>query len=195
MRTSARAPLVLLVLAAIALAVDGPVAEALEGRALAATLRTALAVAAVAVAAVSLAALRVRSAGRLAAFGVGFLVEEVVLFLLAEPWTPLWWTGQVAGAVGAGAIAWAAWTTLAADERRRQEAAFGRLRRDLVNVAAHEVATPLTPIKIQSVLLRRAVEAGDREAALRALGVLERNVEKLGEAGRAVQARTGEVRP
>lgn len=75
-------------------------------------------------------------------------------------------------------------------EEDRREAAQGRMLReqveaesqfktDFLNRAAHELATPLTPIVLQLDMLKRflANVAGERER--RSIDVLERNVERL----------------
>lgn len=56
---------------------------------------------------------------------------------------------------------------------------FDRLRSRFINMAAHELYTPITPIKLQVESLRKAAEAGDLDRANRSLDVIHRNVNRL----------------
>lgn len=53
---------------------------------------------------------------------------------------------------------------------------------DFVNAVAHELATPLTSTMLQLRGLRRLIEDGTRDQRVRALDMLERNVNRLGDA-------------
>lgn len=54
-----------------------------------------------------------------------------------------------------------------------------RLKSDFYNAAAHELGTPLTPIKVQLQLLKGMVEAnGDRQQR-KSIEILDRNVDRL----------------
>jgi signal transduction histidine kinase len=67
---------------------------------------------------------------------------------------------------------------LAAANRRLLE--LDRTRRDLVNLAAHEMSTPLTPIRLQAALLRSGKKGPLTESQERALEIMERNLGRVG---------------
>ncbi len=56
---------------------------------------------------------------------------------------------------------------------------FDRLRSRFINMAAHELYTPITPIKLQVEALRKTTASGDMERAGRSLDVIHRNVNRL----------------
>jgi signal transduction histidine kinase len=58
--------------------------------------------------------------------------------------------------------------------------AVNQARIAFINTAAHELNTPLTPIRIQMELLNRAVAKGDQEGAKRSAMVMDRNFHRLG---------------
>lgn len=56
-----------------------------------------------------------------------------------------------------------------------------RERMQFLNNAAHELGTPLTPIRLQVHLLRNRLRAAGRDAAeMRAIDIIDRNFERLG---------------
>lgn len=62
---------------------------------------------------------------------------------------------------------------------------------ELANAVAHELATPLTSMMLEVRGLRRIIEHGSPEQRVRALDVVERNVNRLGDAAaRIVQHAT-----
>jgi PAS domain S-box-containing protein len=69
------------------------------------------------------------------------------------------------------------------EARIATEAELERLRRtdefrvEFINSTAHELSTPLTPLMLSAVSLRR--DLGDRDAAERHLGVIQRAVDRL----------------
>ncbi|MCA1813158.1 MAG: PAS domain-containing sensor histidine kinase [Halobacteriales archaeon] len=76
----------------------------------------------------------------------------------------------------------------AEEERRRSEERaaeiarlrdLDRLKTQFINTAAHELCTPLTPIKLQVEMLREGKAAGLTPAQLRSLQILDRNVDRL----------------
>lgn len=54
-----------------------------------------------------------------------------------------------------------------------------RFKTQFLNVAAHELSTPLTPIRLQLAILRRNVEASALPREMRSLDILDRNVGRL----------------
>lgn len=79
----------------------------------------------------------------------------------------------------------AAEVALHTSEERLREAyerlqAVDRDRTQFLNNAAHELATPLTPIKLQLRLLRLADEADETVNARKAIEILDRNFQRLG---------------
>lgn len=56
---------------------------------------------------------------------------------------------------------------------------FDRLRTRFINMAAHELYTPITPIKLQVEALTKAAQSGDTGRTERALEVIHRNVNRL----------------
>ena len=54
--------------------------------------------------------------------------------------------------------------------------------REFANAVAHELATPLTSTMLQVRGLRKLIEDGTREQRIRALDILECNVNRLGDA-------------
>lgn len=73
----------------------------------------------------------------------------------------------------------------AANDRLRD---LDRFRTQFINNAAHELGTPLTPIKIQMHLLRKALAEGTPERAeeVKRVLVLERNLERLADLARDI---------
>ncbi len=65
------------------------------------------------------------------------------------------------------------------DEQIRALQDVDRLHRDFINTAAHELATPMTPLRLQLHLLERALAAGSQEKAARALASIETSVARL----------------
>jgi signal transduction histidine kinase len=61
-------------------------------------------------------------------------------------------------------------------ERLRE---LDRFKTDFLNAAAHELNTPLTPLQLQLHILLKADEMGNAEARSRALGIIQRNVERM----------------
>lgn len=57
---------------------------------------------------------------------------------------------------------------------------IARIKTQFLNTAAHELATPMTPVRIQVHLLRQAVARGDFTHAERSLDILDRNAQRLG---------------
>jgi PAS domain S-box-containing protein len=57
--------------------------------------------------------------------------------------------------------------------------ALDAFKTQFINTAAHELGTPLTPIKVQMHLLRRMRLGGQSEEERRALDILDRNLERL----------------
>lgn len=69
-----------------------------------------------------------------------------------------------------------------AQERQREIERLKELdayKTQFINTAAHELGTPLTPIRLQLHMLRRAPPEAIREDQQRALGILDRNVMRL----------------
>src|SRR5262249_50746642 len=64
------------------------------------------------------------------------------------------------------------------EQRRLQE--IDRLKTQFINNAAHELATPLTPIKLQSHLLKVGSLGPLNEQQQKAVSVVARNVDQLG---------------
>ncbi|MGQ0534933.1 MAG: sensor histidine kinase, partial [Methanobacteriota archaeon] len=64
------------------------------------------------------------------------------------------------------------------DEVRRL-AEVAQFKSQFLNTAAHELNTPLTPIRLQIELLRRRLHGSVSDADRRSLVILERNVERL----------------
>lgn len=56
---------------------------------------------------------------------------------------------------------------------------FEALRSRFINMAAHELYTPITPIKLQLEALRRATKSDDPARTQQSLDVIQRNVERL----------------
>ncbi len=54
-----------------------------------------------------------------------------------------------------------------------------RFKTQFINSAAHELNTPLTPLRLQVHLLQRLGRGGDPEARARAVAIVGRNVERL----------------
>lgn len=68
---------------------------------------------------------------------------------------------------------------------RRQQAEIARLaeleafRRDFINAAAHELATPMTPVQIQFHLLKQSLAGNADPKTQRALTAMQSNLDKL----------------
>ncbi len=61
----------------------------------------------------------------------------------------------------------------------RRLAALEQFRRDFINAAAHELATPMTPLQIQFHLLKKALAGNEDPKVQRAAQSVERNIDKL----------------
>jgi PAS domain S-box-containing protein len=75
-------------------------------------------------------------------------------------------------------------TALRASEEKLKDAytrlqAVDEERRQFLNNAAHELATPLTPVRLQLHMLQAAEEASDMDLARKATLILDRNFQRL----------------
>ncbi|HWG91426.1 MAG TPA: HAMP domain-containing sensor histidine kinase [Candidatus Thermoplasmatota archaeon] len=131
-----------------------------------------------------------RAAGALGAYvlpaGVGLTAVQSLYFLAGSAWSAVWWLAHGIGAVGTFVIAWAvlyAWREAEREFQREKELASLRqvseYRAHIMNTAAHELNTPLTPISLQLHLLKDEKTGALNERQRKALAVLERNVDQL----------------
>jgi signal transduction histidine kinase len=115
---------------------------------------------------------RFAAAARRALAGESFtVVEELHGAAFEARWMPVRdETGAVAGAIA-----------VATDVTSRREAEalreLDRFKTQFVSMAAHELGTPLTPIRVQAHLLRQSRTLSDADR--RSLGILDRNVSRL----------------
>ncbi len=113
--------------------------------------------------------------------GLLLTLQQSIFFMPSVPWGLTWWVAHAFGATGNLVLAWG---TLVVLQEEQHVSAIDRLREAdeersrFINRAAHELKTPLTPIRIQLHLLNS--ESGARpEVRDRALATITRNVARL----------------
>ncbi len=116
-----------------------------------------------------------------ASAGLVLLALQSTYFLFTSAWTATWWAAH---ALGAGSTLLFTVAILVFIQTRREEAEMNRLRQlnalktRFINAAAHELGTPLTPIRIQLAMLQ-ADPGPLSEKQRKGLAVIERNVDRL----------------
>lgn len=113
--------------------------------------------------------------------GLGFITLQSVYFMFAQAWTVVWWGAHALGATGTLILSWGVIVVSSHEDQAREVDHWRELERartTFINTAAHELNTPLTPIKLQLYFLI-ADSSNLTEKQRRAVTVLSRNVDRL----------------
>ncbi len=109
------------------------------------------------------------------------LIMQSIYFLTTSAWTNTWWTAHAIGAASTILLAGTVWVDHQRAEATREKQKFwelNALKTEFINTAAHELGTPLTPIRLQIHLLTR-LDQGLSDAQARSLTLIDRNVNRL----------------
>ncbi len=113
--------------------------------------------------------------------GILLTVNQSIFFLPAGPWSFMWWTAHALGAAGVLVLSWATLVVLQESAHAGELKALRLVERERVaflNATAHELKTPLTPVRIQLHLLTKRAKEFDASTQ-RSLQTIERNVVRL----------------
>ncbi len=109
------------------------------------------------------------------------LIMQSVYFLTTNAWTNTWWTAHAIGAASTILLAGTVWVDHQRAETIREKQRYkdlNALKTEFINTAAHELGTPLTPIRLQLHILRQP-DQGLSDTHARALALIDRNVNRL----------------
>lgn len=115
------------------------------------------------------------------AAAMGLLVAQSVYFMATEPWAATWWAAHALGATStimlAGTVVLGQQQQQGIQERA-QLAQLNNLKTEFINTAAHELGTPLTPIRLQVHMLQ-SERSQLRPEQAKAIDIIDRNVQRL----------------
>ncbi len=112
--------------------------------------------------------------------GLGLITIQSASFVASAPWTVMWWFAHAIGGLGTLLIVWGVLVVMREEVQHREldrVRVMEATRTAFINTAAHELKTPLTPIKIQLHLLASSQNLTEKDR--HAVDVLTRNINRL----------------